>query len=81
MSLNIIYVCHVSPSQGHLQATHSEGTYCISEHSAAGSVKIGTVVTVLRSPPQRLSFFASGVRLSPLYCGHCWPIVPAPDDR
>jgi hypothetical protein len=24
---------------------------------------------------------ASGVGLSPLYCGHFWPIVPAPDDR
>jgi hypothetical protein len=24
-------------------------------------------------------FFASGVGLSPLYCGHFWPIVPAPD--
>ncbi|PNF15619.1 hypothetical protein B7P43_G15976 [Cryptotermes secundus] len=27
------------------------------------------------------SFIASGVGLSPLYCGHFWPIVPAPDDR
>jgi hypothetical protein len=26
-------------------------------------------------------FFASGVGLSPLYCGHFLPIVPAPDDR
>jgi hypothetical protein len=26
-------------------------------------------------------FFLSGVGLSPLYCGHFWPIVPAPDDR
>jgi hypothetical protein len=26
-------------------------------------------------------FIASGVGLSPLYCGHFWPIVPAPDDR
>jgi hypothetical protein len=25
-------------------------------------------------------FIASGVGLSPLYCGHFWPIVPAPDD-
>jgi hypothetical protein len=24
---------------------------------------------------------ASGVGLSPLYCGHFWPIVLAPDDR
>jgi hypothetical protein len=23
---------------------------------------------------------ASGVGLSPLYCGHSWPIVPAPDE-
>jgi hypothetical protein len=23
----------------------------------------------------------SGVGLSSLYCGHFWPIVPAPDDR
>jgi hypothetical protein len=23
----------------------------------------------------------SGVGLGPLYCGHFWPIVPAPDDR
>jgi hypothetical protein len=28
-----------------------------------------------------LSFFASGVGLSPLYCGHFWPTLPAPDDR
>jgi hypothetical protein len=27
------------------------------------------------------SFIASGVGLSPLYCGHFWPIVPAADDR
>jgi hypothetical protein len=26
-------------------------------------------------------FTASGVGQSPLYCGHFWPIVPAPDDR
>jgi hypothetical protein len=26
-------------------------------------------------------FIASGVGLSPLYCGHFWPIVAAPDDR
>jgi hypothetical protein len=26
-------------------------------------------------------FIASGVGLSPLYCGHFWPIVLAPDDR
>jgi hypothetical protein len=26
-------------------------------------------------------FIASGLELSPLYCGHFWPIVPAPDDR
>jgi hypothetical protein len=26
-------------------------------------------------------FIASGVGLSPLYCGHFWPIVPAPGDR
>jgi hypothetical protein len=26
-------------------------------------------------------FIASGVGLSPLYCGHFRPIVPAPDDR
>jgi hypothetical protein len=25
-------------------------------------------------------FIASGVGLSPLYCGQFWPIVPAPDD-
>jgi hypothetical protein len=25
--------------------------------------------------------FANGVGLSPLYCGHFWHIVPAPDDR
>jgi hypothetical protein len=28
-----------------------------------------------------LLFIASGVGVSPLYCGHFWPIVPAPDDR
>jgi hypothetical protein len=27
-----------------------------------------------------ISFNASGVGLSPFYCGHFWPIVPAPDD-
>jgi hypothetical protein len=26
-------------------------------------------------------FIASGVGLSPLYCGHFWPTVPVPDDR
>jgi hypothetical protein len=26
-------------------------------------------------------FIVSGVGLSPLYCGHFWPVVPAPDDR
>jgi hypothetical protein len=33
------------------------------------------------SLPKPLIFFASGVGLSPLYCGHFWPIVPAPDNR
>jgi hypothetical protein len=28
-----------------------------------------------------LFFIASGAWLSPLYCGHFWPIVPATDDR
>jgi hypothetical protein len=27
------------------------------------------------------NIIANGVGLSPLYCGHFWPIVPAPDDR
>jgi hypothetical protein len=26
-------------------------------------------------------FIASGLGLSPLHCGHFWPIVPAPDDK
>jgi hypothetical protein len=30
---------------------------------------------------RRFFFIASGVGPSPLYCGHFWPIVPAPDDR
>jgi hypothetical protein len=29
----------------------------------------------------KLFFIAGGVGLNPLYCGHFWPIVPAPDDR
>jgi hypothetical protein len=29
----------------------------------------------------RVFFIASGVGLSPFYCGHFWPILPAPDDR
>jgi hypothetical protein len=32
-------------------------------------------------PRFSMFFIASGVELSPLYCGHFWPIVPAPDDR
>jgi hypothetical protein len=37
---------------------------------------------ILASNISKLFFFvASGVGLSPLYCGHFWPIVPAPDDR
>jgi hypothetical protein len=28
-----------------------------------------------------LFFNASGMGLSPLYYGHFWPIVPAPDER
>jgi hypothetical protein len=28
-----------------------------------------------------LLLIASGMGLNPLYCGHFWPIVPAPDDR
>jgi hypothetical protein len=42
-------------------------------------------LTALTSPlrPTIAFFFfvASGVGLSPLYCGHFWPVVPAPDDR
>jgi hypothetical protein len=30
---------------------------------------------------ETIFFIASGVGLSPLYRGHFWPIVPAPDDR
>jgi hypothetical protein len=33
------------------------------------------------SNAEGLFFIASGVGLSPLYCDHFWPIVPAPDDR
>jgi hypothetical protein len=29
----------------------------------------------------KVFFIASGVGLSPLYYGHFWPIVPAPNDR
>jgi hypothetical protein len=32
-------------------------------------------------PYRRFFFIASGVGLSPLYCGHFWPIVPDPDNR
>jgi hypothetical protein len=38
-------------------------------------------VRVRNSEDCRIFFIASGVGLSPLYCGHYWPIVPAPDDR
>jgi hypothetical protein len=31
--------------------------------------------------PVLIFFIASGMGLSPLYCDHFWPIVPAPDDR
>jgi hypothetical protein len=31
-----------------------------------------------QSELELLFFNASGVGLSPLYCGHFWPIVPAP---
>jgi hypothetical protein len=34
-----------------------------------------------KPPLVKYFFIASGVRLNPLYCGHSWPIVPAPDDR
>jgi hypothetical protein len=39
---------------------------------------------IVLAPTQFKYFFfiiASGVGLSPLYCGHFWPIVPAADDR
>jgi hypothetical protein len=39
---------------------------------------------LLRWPAQfmYIHFFnASGIGLSPLYCDHFWPVVPAPDDR
>jgi hypothetical protein len=32
-------------------------------------------------PRSNFFFIASGAGLSPFYCGHFWPIVPAPDDR
>jgi hypothetical protein len=34
-----------------------------------------------RKAHPRSFLFASGVGLSPLYCGHFWSIVPAPDER
>jgi hypothetical protein len=45
-------------------------------NSDAVSIKLLTQVS-----PRRYFFIASGVKLSPLYCGHFWPIVPPPDDR
>jgi hypothetical protein len=36
---------------------------------------------VARGCENHLYFIASGVGLSHVYCGHFWPIVPAPDDR
>jgi hypothetical protein len=40
------------------------------------------VAAELAAPQEGSTFFiASGAGLSPLYCGHFWPIVPAPDDR
>jgi hypothetical protein len=40
-----------------------------------------TAAGVYRAFFQQFPFIASGVGLSPLYCGHFWPIVPPPDDR
>jgi hypothetical protein len=39
------------------------------------------VLTAYRLHLRCIFFIASGVGLSPLYCDHFWPIVPAPDDR
>jgi hypothetical protein len=37
--------------------------------------------TICRLAVRIIFFIASGVGLSPLYCGHFWPVVPAPEDR
>jgi hypothetical protein len=46
-----------------------------SSHLLSNNVKIKVYMTTV------FFFIASGVGLSPLHCGHFWPIVPAPDDR
>jgi hypothetical protein len=38
-------------------------------------------IRIGKSVHRSIFFIASGVGLSPLYCGHFWPIVPASDDR
>jgi hypothetical protein len=43
--------------------------------------KITVTTAHIKSSQPFFSFIASGVGLIPLYCGHFWPIVPAPDDR
>jgi hypothetical protein len=41
--------------------------------------------TVIRTFIDVIQYFfltsLGGMRLSPCYAGHCWPIAPAPDDR
>jgi hypothetical protein len=51
-------------------------SYCISHINVWNLIRVDYIL--LR--PRTVFFIASGVGLSALYCGHFWPIVPAPDD-
>jgi hypothetical protein len=50
-------------------------------HSSITFPAQGKTIDVIKDILMPHFFIASGVGLSPLYCGHFWPIVPAPDDR
>jgi hypothetical protein len=83
-------MCHIRRKQfytfvilNHFCYTRKPGLICNAWGCCEGTGEIKKLILDHGIIYFNITFFfnASGVELCPLYCGHFWPIVPAPDDR
>jgi hypothetical protein len=77
------YELHASTAYGIMPLKSPKFLSPTSDINLVKQIPVGKGLGITGVPNKCLQyiFIASGVGLSPLYCGHFWPIVPAPDDR
>jgi hypothetical protein len=78
VSMYPLYKLETLPPLTSVVSKPSPSTWCV---TTTDNICISLDVFVKHNISFRIFFIASGLGLSSLYCGHFWPIVPAPDDR